>query len=364
MGPAGLLTKVDRLVTGLDFVRLTHTCSTDSQRNSEIQTAQKRMGAWKIGIRKEKKKDTVAHVYQEEEMEYKLEELTSVIRDERMLSDFESLTRRPRPLNYEEMKLATAMAAVVLLFSSTQRPGAVMNCTMGEYENRKEVDGVTVISVTSHKTSTGGPARLTLDRDAADMLEDYVSKIRPEIGGGPYLLLLPTEQGSTKVERMGPLYRLLERRYGVEVPPATKVRKAVSTLGARALEDGDVRLLARKMSHRLDTHRRHYQKTDTVAGAAKAHQIVKSLAGGSSSSTTTINPKIKQTRIQYSNKEVVEITAHFSRAIAAQQSISLGEAREFLQSKGKWMRRQPKQIQDKVSSVIKKNKEDGYGPTN
>ena len=66
-----------------------------------------------------------------------------------------------------------------------------------------------------------------------------------------------------KVERMGPLYRLLERRYGVKVPTATKVRKAVGTVGARELEDDQVRLLARKLSHRVDTHKKHYQQTGT-----------------------------------------------------------------------------------------------------
>ena len=57
------------------------------------------------------------------------------------------------------MKLATAMASMVLLFSGTLRPRALMNCTLAEYQNSKKVDDVTVISVRHHKTST---ARLTL----------------------------------------------------------------------------------------------------------------------------------------------------------------------------------------------------------
>ena len=39
---------------------------------------------------------------------------------------------------------------------------------------------MTVISVKHHKTSTGGPARLTLDGDGAEMLEAYFRRINSE----------------------------------------------------------------------------------------------------------------------------------------------------------------------------------------
>ena len=48
--------------------------------------------------------------------------------------------------------------------------------------------------------------------------------IRLKIGSGDHLLLL------------------LEKRYGVEVPTATMVRKGVSTVGAQKLTDDKVRL--------------------------------------------------------------------------------------------------------------------------
>ena len=49
------------------------------------------------------------------------------------------------------------------------------------------------------------------------------------------------------------------------------------TVAAKDLSDEKVRLLSRQMSHRVDTHRKCYEKLDTVAGTAKAHKTVKSL---------------------------------------------------------------------------------------
>ena len=96
MGPAGLLTKVDRLLTGLDFLHLTQTSANDASRNADIETAQKRMGMWKVNIRKEKKRDTAAYLDDERE-ECDLEELTAIIRDERLLSDFEPDPKEKAP---------------------------------------------------------------------------------------------------------------------------------------------------------------------------------------------------------------------------------------------------------------------------
>ena len=62
-----------------------------------------------------------------------------------------------------------------------------------------------------------------------------------------------------------------------------------------------------------------------LAGAAKAHKIVKSL-------TTKRKAKVsdKQTRRPYSNTEEVEITSYFSQHIIDEKSVTLAEAREFL----------------------------------
>ena len=100
-------------------------------------------------------------------------------------------------------------------------------------------------------------------------------------------------------------------------------------------------------------------KLDTVAGAAKTYRIVQKLTVGESPTKTKDKPK--QHRKSYFNKELVEISSHISQAIATQTSISLAQAREFL-DKNKVVRRTPIQVQDKVASIIRTNQADGYRP--
>ena len=236
VGPAGLLTKVDRLVTALDYVRLAKTNPSDSARISEIDTAQKRMTTWRVTIRKDKKTATAISMDQERRKDQDIGRMTSILTDTTLFRDFDALRSKRRALTAEELRLATAMASVVLLFSSTQRPSAVVNCTIKEYNERQVVDGVTVISVARHKTSSGGPARLTLgDGSERQLIEGYVEDIRPQIGSGETLLLLPTPSGAKPVEKIGPLITLLEKRYRVQIPTATALRKAVSTQAAKAV---------------------------------------------------------------------------------------------------------------------------------
>lgn len=126
-----------------------------------------------------------------------------------------------------------------------------------------------------------------------------------------------------------------------EGPPSYHSKKGgVNHRGEDSVTHPQVRLLSKQLSHSVDTHRKHYEQLDTVAGAAQAHRIVQGLASA----------KPKQQRKQYSNTETVSITAHFSKAIAMQKSIFLAQAREFL-DKNKAVRRTPKQVQDKVASI-------------
>ena len=353
VGPAGILTKIDRLVTALDFVLLQKSSANDAERVAEVETARRRMTAWRASLRKDKKRTTALQLDRERQEVYDLSQLTEITRHPGLFSDFDRL-RSKSELSQQDMKLLTAMASAMLLYSSAQRPGAVLNCTLAEYEARKFEGDITVITVAEHKTSSCGPARLTLGRKAALLVEAYVEDIRPQIGQGKKLLLLQTDTGAAKaVQRIDPLLAMLEKTYGVQVPPATTVRKAVSTIGAQKLSDPEVRLLSKQLSHSVQTHKKHYEQLDTVAGAAQTHRIVQGLAGPSA--------KVKQQRKQYTETEIIEITTGFARAIATQRSISLAEAREFL-NHNKKVKRSPKQVQDKVAAIIKRNKEDGYGP--
>ena len=114
-----------------------------------------------------------------------------------------------------------------------------------------------VITVAKHKTTSTGPARLVLDSTAQTILRQYVTTIRPQIGDGDTLLLLPDPAyGAVPVARIDPLMETLATRYNLEIPKATVLRKAISTLGAKKLDDPSVKLLSSHMSHSIDTHKK------------------------------------------------------------------------------------------------------------
>ncbi len=64
----------------------------------------------------------------------------------------------------DDDELKFAMAAVMLssLYESWQRPGAVCNCLLSEWQKGSLIDDNYVISVTEHKTGLGGTAKLVL----------------------------------------------------------------------------------------------------------------------------------------------------------------------------------------------------------
>ena len=102
---------------------------------------------------------------------------------------------------------------------SAQRPSAVMGCNLNEFKERKKRGDVEVILVKEHKTSSGGPARLTMDSRATKVVKAYVNVIRPRIGEGEKLLLLPTAGGGAEpVSRTDTLMSVLEDRYDITIP--------------------------------------------------------------------------------------------------------------------------------------------------
>ncbi len=79
------------------------------------------------------------------------------------------------------MKLAMASIMLTVKFKSMQHPGAVVNCTLKEYNSSTIVDGVKVIRVKEHTTGKHGSAKLTTDGVLSTRLEEYFRFIRPKL---------------------------------------------------------------------------------------------------------------------------------------------------------------------------------------
>ena len=113
---------------------------------------------------------------EERERKYDIDTLTTITCHTKMWKDFNNnITKaRQQPLK-DEHRLCTAAIAPMLLFNNAQRPGAVMGDTLPEFDKVKVTQGVFVMSVKEHKTSTSGPARLTMTKEDYKRVTKYVN---------------------------------------------------------------------------------------------------------------------------------------------------------------------------------------------
>ena len=144
--------------------------------------------------------------------------------------------------------------------SNTQRPGAVVNMTVEEYEAREteEVEGrpVTTIAVASHKTASSGAAVLRLDADLARQLGQWVEHLRPGALPATCPLVFATAEGRG-ITHLSKRLATLGSKLGFALPKLTSVRKAVVTKAADRPES-DRAALAEHMCHSAATARRFY----------------------------------------------------------------------------------------------------------
>lgn len=136
-----------------------------------------------------------------------------------------------------------------LVLRSWQRPGAVTNCTLDEYDHIQKVDDVHVLRVKEHKTSVCGSAKLFLDKIMMRRLKAYIRHIRPKLARAGrdvnYLFILP---GSVKIEKYGNVVKLLENRLKLKIPTPTMVRKIRSTAVVKTMKEPQARVIMRQLS--------------------------------------------------------------------------------------------------------------------
>lgn len=115
-----------------------------------------------------------------------MDEINEVLDNEEMWSRFDNTTRKARKKRFvssDDVKFAKNALLIALKFTSMQRPGAVLNCTMDEFRRSENRDGVNIIKVSDHKTSALGTAKLSSSRVLTERLNLYVQYIRPILIG-------------------------------------------------------------------------------------------------------------------------------------------------------------------------------------
>ena len=104
------------------------------------------------------------------------------------------------------------------------------------------------------------------------------------------------------MDKLGPLFDRIAKKYNVRVRTATQVRKSFTTRVARECMEAERRAVAKQLSTSVETSSRHYENTNTRKGAADvAKLLVKK------KKPEKQNRSEKQSRRNYSEDEKVAI---------------------------------------------------------
>ena len=124
--------------------------------------------------------------------------------------------------------------AANLMFLSAQRPAAIRNMTIDEYNNKEEDDekkGKYLIKVVRHKTAAQGPARVIVSKNINDVMNMYLQHIRSKLtpqcrAFESRFFLTPT---GNEYRNVSEAINKAAKYFNLETPNATIHRKVVST---------------------------------------------------------------------------------------------------------------------------------------
>lgn len=233
------------------------------------------------------------------------------------------------------------MSAVILssLFASWQRPGAVKNLKISEFDGAVLVDDVHIISVCDHKTGVGGAARLGLKPKLFQRIKQYLTYVRPCMTNGSEIdnvFILP----DGKITKLLNLMRFMETELKISIPSATEVRKIGSTAVAKNCTEGEARVVAQQMAHDPRVATQYYQAIRGAKDAKKAFDTLAGVFDGPSTSNVDEQPKLWDS---VSNEIVREkFKEYIARGKPPKQSACDGVLKD----------KTSKQVRDKVRTII------------
>lgn len=247
-----------------------------------------------------------------------------------------------------------------ILYSNTQRPGAVASITLDEFAAREtqRVEGKDVVAITvhRHKTAIKGAAVIMLETQLAADVILWHERLRPAF--------LPTECQLLFAERSGrPLDHLsrklaqLGQRLGFKLPNASSFRKAVVTRAAeRSATPAEREALAAHMCHNPRTAAKHYDKSSKKKKKTEGYTFSQSLLQEKGSQEGSSGSGATPLRKRYTPVEEDLIATHFASAVESRRPPVTAEAKEFLTMyPSSFIGRTPKDIVDKVRSLIRRN---------
>ena len=166
----------------IELVKTDSTLFREAEKTSEI------LRSWRCVLRKDK---TMAHIHHMEEQSdgsrTTITEATEILHSPQVWEFFDGLVSKAIAggsgiMGSSKLENATYLLAHAVMINSVQRPGAVINLTVAEFENNKKESSsggdVWVIRVHRHKTMFQGSANLLLTEPLMRRMQAYLKHLR------------------------------------------------------------------------------------------------------------------------------------------------------------------------------------------
>ena len=235
-----------------------------------------------------------------------------------------------------------AFLVAKIIYPNGQRPGAVINMTIEEFEAAEEQDeDKMMITVRKHKTAKSlGPIRVVIDSKDHQRMKLYKDRIRSQLHPlsedlSHRFFLTFTGNEFRKVNEW---IQEIAAQYHLDaaIPNPTIHRKWIDSTAHGECTESEMRVLNAAMSHSEATSRKHYQKQKAEHALQSAEQI-------------------KQLTKKFFTKEDTIITAEYP--ITTDETPTLFICQKMIDRHPQLEQRQKKHIQDRWRILKKKAKQ-------
>ena len=353
VGPEGQLSKLDALCAALRFVKVVVIRDAYDPMYAQATGTIELISVWKTTLRRQKSILREKRLSELSSETLSRAEITSLLDCNPLWVHFDETCKAAEcntpALTTAKLDQASVVLAGSLLYKNWQRPGAIVNATLTEFENANVVrtgdETVFVMKVVDHKTGSKGTANVVVEKTDHARIALYIDTVRKVQNTGNSSLLFLLTGG----RRVGNLSKALGRLYGLTLPIASRVRKIGATSVALHLDEKDPRLVTRQMSHSVATNVAYYQAIVGEQHAAAAYKTMSSLRRPQPEES----PKACGTPRQrlFSDNKSETVKSYFSQNIESESTPTIRHCASFLYTHP--LDRTPKNIQDKVKNLIR-----------
>ena len=305
VGPEGQLSKIHALCAGLRFLKVHIICDDRHPLHSQVTQMELILTGWKQTLRKGKRKPVKSRLQKLSSESLSLDETSALLDCQAIWAHFNQTcleAQRDEAVAGIRLDHCTVALAGSVLYKNWQRPGAVANASVKEFEEAKVIrqggELMHLMYVEHHKTSLEGAAKVILEPVDHSRIVLYLSTVRPlqesSMTANHHLFLLT---GGRVLTNLSTRIKKLGEKYKLSLPCASRVRK----IGATSVAMNSLTLL--------------------------------------------------QKRRAFTERETNSIADHFAANIRECTPAPLMACKSFLMAHP--IQRSPKNVQDKVKSLIK-----------